>query len=103
MTSGRPDWTMVRSVPAGDWFQRHRDLDVAGEVRMVELVRVPQALAGHELQVPPRPLSPPAGSGRADLPEAASPAPAGVSQCGEGGTRAEREPGWGRVTLVASA
>jgi hypothetical protein len=36
---------------AGYWLERHRHLDFARQIGIVEFVRVAQALPGHELQI----------------------------------------------------
>ena len=49
MTSGIPSCTMFSSVPHGHLLQRDRHLHLARQVRVVELVRVADALVRHQL------------------------------------------------------
>ena len=51
MTSGMPSCTMLTSVPTSHLLECHRHLDFAGQIGIVEPVRVAQALRGHEFQI----------------------------------------------------
>ena len=51
MTSGMPSCTTFSSVPQDTAFSDDRDLHLARQVRVVELVGVADAFVGHELEI----------------------------------------------------
>jgi hypothetical protein len=51
MASGMPACTISNSVPTDTFLQRHSHLHLAGQVGIVELVRVAQAFTRDELDV----------------------------------------------------
>ena len=51
MTAGRPSWTICSSVPQIDFPQRDRDLHLARQVGVVELVGVADSLMRRELDI----------------------------------------------------
>ena len=53
MTAGMPSCTMFSSVPQDTFFKETRRLHFSGQVRVVELVRVANALVRHQFEILP--------------------------------------------------
>ena len=53
MPSGTPSCTMFNSVPQDTFFKDDRRLHFSGQIRVVEFVRVANALVGHQFEISP--------------------------------------------------